>query len=367
MRRPRHQVVEAQRHPEGEVVEGRQGHVGWREGPQVLRLLHLLVRGAVGRWEPRGQRGCVHAPASTDEGNGGRHVVRGPSQPARDVARAEVPLREVGQGQAPLLQLLAHHLHGPQGAREQLVLGQQAQELPHLVVVGGVQDEEGEDLRLRHAVLLYGGGEEGRALLDEDAGGLGLQGAQRAQPDGAPVGEGLHQPGHVHLALQGQEGRWRGARQEGRQHLVLRVQVRPTRGHFPARACHAQGRRLASAGAWRGRRGPAAVQEQSGRGRLVVEVLKRVVLGETRDGTPLQGRHGRRARDGSQGAPRARPRGQRGTPRRQEHQGQHQAGSAARQSLSAHCPPPNPTAAKAPGRSVPSGAGNSRVPPCPSA
>ncbi|QAT82393.1 hypothetical protein EJ065_0788 [Corallococcus coralloides] len=39
--------------------------------------------------------------------------------------------------------------------------------------------------------------------LVEDAGGFGLQGAQGAQPDGVPVREGLHQPGHVHLALQG--------------------------------------------------------------------------------------------------------------------------------------------------------------------
>ncbi|EAU62314.1 hypothetical protein STIAU_1363 [Stigmatella aurantiaca DW4/3-1] len=356
LRRPRRQVVEAQRHPEGEGVKGRQGHVARRESPQVLGPLHLPVRLPVQRGQLLGLERGLHGAASADEGNGGRDVIRDPSQPARNVARTEGSLGEVGEGQAPLLQFLAHPLHGPQGALEQLVLGQQVQQLPHLIVVGGVQHEEGEDFRLGYAVPLDSSGEESRALLEENAGGLGLQRAQGAQPDGVPVRERLHQPGHVRLPLQGQEGRRCGALEEGRQHLPLRVQVRPARGHLSADTCQGahptQGRRLASSRAGR-RRGPAAVQERFDRGLLVIEVLKHVTLRETRDGTPPQGHQGRRARDSSHSAPRARPGGQRGTPHREERQGQHQAHSASRQSLSAHCPPPAPRPRKPPASASP--------------
>jgi hypothetical protein len=83
--------------------------------------------------------------------------------------------------------------------------------------MGRVQHEEGEYLGVEGAIALGGAHEEGGALALQQVGGVLSHRPQGSQQHRAPVVQGLHQPGHVHALLQGDELGWRGAQEEGRQ------------------------------------------------------------------------------------------------------------------------------------------------------
>ena len=147
-------------------------------------------------------------------------IPRGASQAPPHVAQPLLPLREVGELQAPALQLRLHAAHLPERLMELLVPGQQLQQRAQLVVVGRVDDVQGEDFGVRRAVLLLGLHQEGGALPGEDVRAR-EQWAHGAEPDGGPVVQRRHQPRHVHAPLQLDEFGGRGAGEEGREERLI--------------------------------------------------------------------------------------------------------------------------------------------------
>ena len=99
------EVVEAQRHAEGEVVHAAQHHVARREVPLRRRPFHLVELLLVGRWELASLPGVVRVPGIllllVGEQVGWR---RGPLPAARSPP-LEVPVRTSRELQAPRLQL----------------------------------------------------------------------------------------------------------------------------------------------------------------------------------------------------------------------------------------------------------------------
>ncbi len=187
----------------------------------------------VGGRQPPPEGRQFHVPRPIALLAGGQGVPGGAAQAPQYVSGLLDPVRPVRERQAPRFQLRAHGRHESQRLRQLLVPGQQSQHLPHFVVMGRVQEEEGEHLGMGEAIPLGGGGEEGGALAVEEGGGVRAHGPQGAQAHGARVLQLLHQPGHVHPLLQRDEFRGRGAREEGGQQRlgVAGGQVGPARGY----------------------------------------------------------------------------------------------------------------------------------------
>jgi hypothetical protein len=183
-----------------------------------------LLRRIEGLLVGRGQMGSrgVHTRASRSIGrrDGGGHIIHSAAQAAHHVTQLLLPLWVVRELEAPPRQRLAHGLHLPQRLFQLLVPGQQPQQLTHLVVEGGVDEEKGE----HHSVgpVLPGGiHDEGEALALEHLGGPSFHGPQGSEPHSGPVIHRLQQPSHVHPALQGEELSGRGTGEEGSQQLLI--------------------------------------------------------------------------------------------------------------------------------------------------
>jgi len=233
MARPRQQPVEAQRHAEGQVVKAAQRHVVWRVVPLHPPPLHLIQGLLVGRWQLVSYDGEVESPCPIAHLGAGERVGASAGETPAQILPFKVPVRTRRGFQASRLQCHAEGGHALEQLLEALVLGQQEEHLSEVIVMGRVEDEEGEHPSPGGPMNLEGLEQEGRALAVEDSGDIFTRWPQRPEPHGTPVIQRLHESGHVHPLLQRQEFRGRGARQKGSEERlpVVGGEVGPARGH----------------------------------------------------------------------------------------------------------------------------------------